>query len=352
VLEDDAQLTQEETSAIADLLRQGLPEPEEATMVGPTVRGPAEPIVLRYDLVAGARRKGDDLPGLQLVHERYATELGSEFRRALGTEGTLLAERVSYAKFAELYARLTVPTAILIANLVGVGCSVIISMEPRLAMHFFDLLMGGEGGLTKIRGDLASRGFTQAEKGVMKHLLGIFARALKTAWSDIAEVDLDLLRVASDPRHAAIYEPSEAMAELVVHVEWGTVEGSIRMAIPTSFLGQYDDVLSRTATPNHLKAESVNIDSMRHNLMPVEVGLSVILGRADMTVEKLLSLAVGDVVRLDADPDEPIIVCVEDVPKIIGYPTVQRGNVAVRVADFIGSGDAELEGQDHARLPR
>ncbi len=347
-LELNDQLTDEETSAIAALLRQGLPDPDgdnEELIGASSVRGMSEPIVLRYDLVAGASRRSDDMPGLQLLHERFATELSNEFRRAIGSEGQIFPERVSHAKFAEFYARMTLPTAIIIANLIGVGCSVVIAMEPVLALHFVDLLMGGEGGHVQIRGDLAARGFTQAEKGVLRHVLAIFSRALKTAWVDVADIDLELSRVATDPRHAAIYEPSEAMVELAVRVEWGDVIGHVKMTIPTSFLGQFEDALSRTATPNHLKAELINVEQMKRNLGEVEVQLSVILGRADMSLERLLTLEPGDVIRLDTDPDQALAVCIEDVPKLAGHPTLLHGNIAIEVAEMAPSnkyGDARL----------
>lgn len=334
-LELSDHLTDEEATAIQALLRQGLPEPEDNDeFIGAaSVRGPNEPIVLRYDLVGGGSRKSDDLPGLQLLHERFAIELSNEFRRTIGSEGLIFPDRVSHGKFAEFYARIPLPTAIAIANLHGVGCSVIIAMEPVLALHFIDLLMGGEGGIVEPRNDLAARGFTQAERGILRHVVAIFSRALKTAWAEIADVELELTRVATDPRHAALYEPSEAMVELGVRVEWGEVEGHIRMTLPTSFLGQFEDALSRTATPNHLKTEMGNVDQMKRSLSEVDVELAVILGRAGMNLERLLTLEVGDVLRLDTDPDQPLVICVEDVEKLFGHPTLLHGNIAVEIAD-------------------
>ncbi len=331
------QLTPEETSAIAELLKQGIPEHQDAgNLLGSTsIKGVNDAIVLRYDLVAGSMRKGDDLPGLQLLHERFVQELGDEFRRTVGVEGSFFPERLTNGKFAEIYARLTLPTALLIANMRGVGCMIIMAMEPHLALHFIDILMGGEGGHTQMRTDLAARGFTQAEKGILRHLTGIFSRAMKVAWSEVTDVEVDLTRVATDPRHAAIYEPSEGMVELGVRVEWGEVMGTIRIILPTSFLGQFENALSRTANPSQIRVESANVETMRQNLHPVEVLISVILGRAELNLERLLSLEPGQVIRLDSDPEEPLVVCVEDIPKLTGFPTMQRGNLAFEVAEFL-----------------
>lgn len=349
--EQEARLTQEESAAITDLLRRGIPDGDDPVR-GPGAARGSEPIVLRYDLVAGANRGDDELPGLQLVHERFAVELSNEFRRAVGSEGLIVAERVVYSKFADIYARLPVPTVLLIANLEGVGCSVVISMEPELAMHFIDLLMGGEGGLVELPGDLIQRGLTQAEKGVLRHVVAIMSRALTTACQDFAKVGLELLRVATDPRHASIFEPSEPMAELIANVEWGEIEGAIHLSLPTSFLAQFDAALSRTAPSNpHQKAEAGSVDTMRAHLGPVVVSLSALLGTAEMTLERLLSLEAGDVVRLDADPGQPLLIQVEGEPKMRGYPTMQQGNVAVRIEDFLGDDDPN-EGDDDGQPSR
>jgi len=157
------------------------------------------------------------------------------------------------------------------------------------------------------------------------------------------------VRAPTARRRAPIWERGEPVAELVVRVDWGGVEGAIRLIVPTSFLAQYDSVLSRTATTRGLlKAEAGSGDMMRANLAPVVVNMSAILGQTEMTLERLLSLAVGDVVRLDSDPSEPLTICIEGVPKVSGYPTVQHGNVAVRIFDFHGD-ESSGQGAGDAR---
>ncbi len=344
-------LSSEEVTAISDLLSRGIPDADAASpMRGAGGRG-LEPIVLRYDLVANADRGRDDLPGLQLVHERYAAEVANELRRAVGSDGAVYAEPVLYGKFADLYARMRAPTVVAIVTVEGVGCSAMLSMEPVLAMCFIDLWMGGDGAATPLRHDFATRGLTDVEKGIVRHLVAIISRALAFAFRDFAEVSLELVRVATDPRHAAVFEPGEAMAELVVNVEQGPVVGAIHLALPTSFLAQFDAVLSRVAPPSRpAKAEAGSVDVMRAHLGPIVVNVSAILGTAEMTLERLLSLVPGDVVRLDADPGKPLTVLVEGRDKMRGFPLTQHGNLAVRIEEFNTEGDGprgERDGQPH-----
>jgi len=339
--DDDDRLTQEETQAIAALLSESVPE--RTQILGPAFAGSSsagDPIVLRYDLVAGAGRKADNLPGLQLLHERFAAELGGEFRRTVGSEGHFIPERASFHKFAEIYARLPSPIAVAVTSFAGIGGQMVITMEPELMMHFLDLLMGGEGGHVTLRGDLAVRGFTPAERGLITHVTAILSRALTIAWSDITPVHLDLVRVATDPRHASIFEPSEAMVDLGLRVEWGAVRGSVHLYFPQAFLGPFEEILAQPAGNARPRAEPIAQDVMRKGLEPVVVELGAILGTIDVSLSRLLALQVGDVLRLSTDPDEPVMLVVEDVPKLLGFPTVLHGNVAINIAGWIGDDDA------------
>jgi len=348
--DDEDQLTAEETEAIAALLSDSVPE--RTQILGPAFTGSSagaagDPIVLRYDLVAGAGKKPDHLPGLQLIHERFANEVAAEFRRTVGTEGVFAPDRARFVKFAEIYARMPTPTAIAIVSFAGIGGQMIIAMEPEVMLHFLDLIMGGEGGHVILRGDLATRGFTPAERGIITHVTGVFSRALAVAWSDVANVHLDLMRVATDPRHASIFEPSEGIVDLGTRVSWGAVEGTIHMYFPQAFLGPFEETLSHTAGGARAKsAEPVSLEAMRQNLDPVVVNLAAILGSCELKLSRLMSLEVGDVLRLDADPDEPITLRVEDIPKLAGFPTVQHGNVAVNIAGWLGDEGTPMRRQE------
>jgi flagellar motor switch protein FliM len=336
---DDILLTDDESAAIAEILRDRDPARGSSGDGGGGGARINEPVVLRYDLFAGGSRRGDELPGLQIAHERFAQELTGEFRRTVGAEGLFFSEPVVYSKFASVYGRLQPPVALLLANFLGVGCTAIISLEPALALHFVDLMLGGDGAAVPVPTDFAVRGFTPSERGVLRHIVAVMSRALRNAWGDIGKVGLELQQAASDPRLAAIYEPMEMMAELRVRIEWGAVNGTLAIAIPTGFLGQFEAALSRTSTLHAQgprgPTNASSADSMRLGLEPVRIDLSAILGRTTLTVERLLSLEVGDVVRLDTDPEEPLELLLEGIPGFLALPTVRRGNIAVSIVDEV-----------------
>jgi flagellar motor switch protein FliM len=64
-----------------------------------------------------------------------------------------------------------------------------------------------------------------------------------------------------------------------------------------------------------------------------EVPLEVVaeLGRVKLGLRKVLSLKVGEVLRLSTATDDPIEVRVGDVPKLTGLPVLSRGQLAVQI---------------------
>lgn len=298
-------------------------------------RAGGEPIVLRYDLVGSSRSESDQLPGLELIHERFARELAAEFRRLIGADGIFSARPLAAPQFAELYSSFQVPTALIVADLKGVGCTCIINMDPGLMMHFLDVMMGGEGGVVSINTSLAVRGFTSTEQGLIKHLVALFSRALNIAWREIADVSLEVQRVATDPRHVALYAPGEQMVELPMTIEWGDIAGIMQLILPMSYLGAFDDDLSRTATPDHVLAAGQFANGVVNALKPVPVDIAALLGKRELTLREVLGFEVGDVIRLDRDPEQPLTVSVEGVPKYTGMACVVHGNLGVEILDPI-----------------
>lgn len=72
---------------------------------------------------------------------------------------------------------------------------------------------------------------------------------------------------------------------------------------------------------------------MGERVAATEIDAIAVLGTRPSTVRQVLSLAVGDVIRLDTAPDQPTPVFVQGHLVLRGKPFVQRGNLAIEVTD-------------------
>jgi flagellar motor switch protein FliM len=75
--------------------------------------------------------------------------------------------------------------------------------------------------------------------------------------------------------------------------------------------------------------------ALASQLGAAEVEVVATLGRSRTSIRELLALGVGDVIRLDHAPDEPLPISVGGVPKLRGMPVVHRGNLAVRITESV-----------------
>jgi flagellar motor switch protein FliM len=87
-------------------------------------------------------------------------------------------------------------------------------------------------------------------------------------------------------------------------------------------------------TPEPVKSNG-DRGRMAARLALAELEMVVVLGRAATSVRKVLSLNVGDVLRLDEAPTAPLQLFVEGQKKMLGSPVVSHGNIAVEVTELL-----------------
>lgn len=339
-------LSAEELAALS----QAFSAPEEPRS-SEEVRGDHEPVVLRYDLVGASSTQRHDFPALDLIHETYASELAESLHQATKVEPVLQIEQPDVVNFSEIYASLGTPCSVVILDVDGLGCSGLLIIEPSITLHFIDLMMGGHGGVMDAASLLGGRGFTRAEQLLVHRFVRFVEEALAKAWARITPLRLRPLRAEVDPRHAAVFMPSDRVAEFKVTAEWGDVSGDIRLVIPMIALRPFEQRLSRTAVSPPSASDGAWRERLRDALDDVPVLLTAVLGRTTMTVDELLNMNVGDLVRLDRDPHTNLDLMVEGVPRFSVTPAVHAGNMSAVLAGPLGSRNAHPSARDEDAAP-
>ncbi|MGM0577172.1 MAG: flagellar motor switch protein FliM [Myxococcota bacterium] len=331
---EDETLTAEELAAINEAFS------DREARDSQDVRAEDESVVLRYDLVGASSGRRHDYPALDLVHETFTQHLGMSLQRATRQEAWFTPQRPDILNFSEVYAGLASPCSVIVLQVEGIGCGALLILDPELLLHFIDLLMGGPGGPSEAVELLTTRGFTAAERHLIRHLVDFVDRAMGVAWEEIVPVRAKMRRAEVDPRHAAIFSPSDRVVDFRIDVEWGEAVGEVRLVLPMAALRPFDKRLARTAvTPPGPEDEGWK-ETIGEALGHVPVRLTGVLGRATLSLRDLLALEEGDLIRLDRDPDGPLELLVEGMPKYAVHPTVHQGNMAVRLQGALG-GDAD-----------
>lgn len=329
--DSDDKLSAEEISALTEAFAEGQRDPRASHEVA----ADAEPVVLRYDLFGAGGGQRHDFPALDLIHETFSLQLQLRMERETRSEADFHPVAPDLLNFSEIYAGLEMPTAIVVCEVGGLGCTGLLLLDPDLLVHFFDLLMGGPGGPSDAADLFNTRTFTGTERLLLKRVVGFISGALSTAWKEIANVDLEMKRAEVDPRHAAVFNPSDRVALLEIEVEWDEVAGSIRLVLPMAAMRPFEKRLALTTVSPPLASDTAWREQVETALTDVPIELVAVLGEANLTLRDLLALEPGDLLRLDRDPAGVLEMRVEGVPKLAVRPTVTQGNMAAEIVGVL-----------------
>jgi flagellar motor switch protein FliM len=287
--------------------------------------------VVPYDLTSQDRIIRGQMPTLDSINERIASTFGSNLAGRTRLDMRVTSTPSTLMKFVDVGAMFTPPTTVWIMTLgAGHGLGVLLLDGPLgrslLSAALGDRKGNADGQAGEGRGDL-----TNVERGVLKHLMGMFGAAMAAAWQDILPLRPEVLRFESDPRMAMVAPPSD-LAILCSYEVSGPASGRLQIAIPYATVEPVKKLL--TSPPR----QGSNVDerfsaAMALDLEEVKVEMRVEMGKTSMTFSELLELKVGDLLVLDRNETTPLPVYVQGRKKLAGVPRVSNGSLAVELVN-------------------
>ncbi len=340
--ENSAQVSPDEMNALMETIKET--SDTRSRDVGPD--GNLQDVV-RYDLVASRTVGGGQLPTLDLVNERFASLFADFVRQLTGAHAEVSAAAAAPLKFVECQATLPEVSGLQVSDLEGLRGTGIVCVEPQLLFQFVDLLLGGTpDGSMDAAEVLKRRGLTNVEKRLFDHLVRQLGIALTAAWDGVAHLAISPLRSETDPKHVALFEPGEMVVDTVFEIKAEGCEGKLHFVLPQSSLRPIEKKLASGLLDSGDEQAESWTEPLTDIMFEIRALTTAELGRTVLTLRELLAFEVGQVVRLDREPNNPITVFVEGTPKLMGIPTVQHGNIAVEITSRVTDKDEDQDDGD------
>ena len=301
---------------------------QDGRVAGETGKDPDAPVI-PYDLTSQDRIIRGQMPTLDSINERVASIFGSNLSGRTRIDVRVAPAPSTLMKFVDVGAMFSPPTTVWVVSLgAGHGLGVLLLDGP-----LGRALLSGALGDRKVRADApaveAPTELTSVERGVLKHLLGIFTEAMATAWVEILPFRPEVLRFVSDPRMAMVAPPSD-MAILCSYEISGAVNGRLQIAIPYATVEPVKKLLTSPPRPGS-SVDARFSAALAKDLENVSVELRVEMGRTSLSFSRLLDLKVGDLLVLEASEASPLPVYVQGRRKLTGSPRVAGGSLAVAI---------------------
>jgi flagellar motor switch protein FliM len=291
--------------------------------------------VVQYDLTSQDRIIRGQMPTLDSINERIATMFGKAIGGRLRLELRMISSPAVLMKFSEVTGTVADQTITGVLSLgAGHGLALAI-LEGTLTRSLLSAALGDRSVAATEGADVRAE-LTNVEKLVLKHLLGILAETMATAWEDVLAFSPEVLRFESDPRMAIISTPSD-VAILCSFEITGALDGKMMIAIPYAAVEPAKKLLT---SPPRLggQRDAKFSQALAKEIEAVEIELRVEIGHRSLQLGDLIEMKVGDVITLNTSEGSPLPVFVQGRQKMTGSPRVVGGGMAIEILKPIAHG--------------
>ncbi len=258
-------------------------------------------------------------PGLDIVSERFAASFRRTLSSALRQSCDIQAIGTDSIKFSDFVLQVPRPTGLFVFQMAPLpgGCAVV--TDGHLLLALVDAMCGGaERGLdAQPEGD--ERELTHLELRLLHRLARPMGEDLAEGWRPLASLRPEFTQLVVRPELCQLADDAEAAFFSVFEIQSGRYRSPLGLLTPASAVEPLKErLLHVSRMPAH--ARHTTGGQIAEHLPEVEVEVCVELGRAHIDLRTLLNLAEGDVLRLDARADAPLVATIEGEPKFTGRP--------------------------------
>lgn len=285
-----------------------------------------------YNLATQERIVRGRMPTLEIINERFARLLRLGLFNFMRRSANVTAGPVRVVKFSEFVRHLVVPSNLNLVHIKPLRGTSLFVFDPTLVFLVVDNLFGGDGRfLPKTEG----RDFTQTEQRIIQRLLNLVFDSYGKSWQPVYPIEFEYVRAETNTQHANVATPNEVVVATAFEVNFGTAMGEMHICIPYSILEPIRDVLSSSLQGEALEVDKRWVGRLSKQVQAAEVTLLVDLAHAQVTLDQILNMRVGDVIPLDIP--ELVTASVDGVPLMECRYGVSNGQYALRMEKMLGS---------------
>lgn len=284
--------------------------------------------VTHYDFHRADRISQDQMRSLTLLHDDFARNFSSSLSAYLRAfvEVTLASvEQLSYGEFIKVLPDPTLFSSIGLRPLDG---NMALELNPNLVFPMIDMLLGGPGNAV-----VESRNLTEIEMHIIEGVINLAMRDLKEAWRPIMELDFFLEGAGNKPQMFQIVSGGETVVTVGLDIKVGENVGTMNICIPSRMLKIIRSKFDQQWNIRRQKVAGSEVDKILTLIRMAGISVSSVLRESNLTVDDMLKISAGDVIKLNKPMGEPVLLCVGGIPKFLGHVVMRRGKRAFEIVE-------------------
>ncbi|QEC46853.1 hypothetical protein FSW04_04115 [Baekduia soli] len=230
---------------------------------------------------------------LDTFAERAATRLVAEHRTSIELE----VIDVGQFTWANAFSQVPDGSVFVTLGTAPHDGHLLLTAELPIVLVTLEGMLGG-------RPETASRdrALTDIDLMVVRRLFATIVEALSSVWFDTAEMTLDIADVDTQRETVMVAAGAEPTLALTLEARLDGLASTMSLLVPYATIAPVASAFSRHEEEAPA-ADPRTRAAVTHGLSLVDVSLRAEVASTTLTLEQVLALAPGDVVRLDADAD-------------------------------------------------
>lgn len=280
------------------------------------------------------------LPMLEIVFDRLVRLMTTSLRNFTSDNVEVSLDSISSIRFGDYLNSIPLPAILAVFRARQLDNYGLMTVDSNLIYSIVDVLLGGRRGMSAIR--IEGRPYTTIERMLVQRLIEVVLGDAKQAFAPLTEVDLELDRVETNPRFAAIARPANAAILVKLRVDMEDRGGRIEILLPYATLEPIRKKLLQQFMGEKFGRDNIWESHLASELWTTGMEVQVVLDEVDIPLRQILELKIGDTILLNASPDKLVDIKCGEVSLARGKMGRLGQAIAVRLEGPISSA-ARLE---------
>lgn len=267
----------------------------------------------------------EKLPMLSVIFDRFERLMSTSLRQFTADNVDISIESVSSVRFGEYLNSIPLPAGISVVNAEGLGGSILMVYESKLIFGVVEVLLGGR---KSKHSRVEDREFTKIERAMITELTNMMLGDLMSAFEPVSPVEFKYERMESNPRFAFITQENNACILVTVKISLDGREGKVQFCMPYATLEPIREQLLQKFAGEKFGQDNIWENHLAQNLYDADIIAKVELAKVKIMLNEALKWKIGDVLKLNVKPNQPVKINLEGITAMIG----QVGNVDDQLA--------------------
>lgn len=282
--------------------------------------------VRQYNFWSPNRFSKDQIRAVELVHEDLAERLSSSLPSVVRTDFRPRVVHIEQGRFDHFLNDLPASSLFHMIALTPLPGQMVITLSPNISTVLLEFHLGG-------RSEAQNKGHELTEidqslvSGIIEHMLN----DIKASWSNVVSLEPALEDSTTNHRWVQMMLGNDRMLSITLEISVHETTGTMHVYIPYVMIKPIANVLNPQYLISGSKERTVDPrtrSAVMKNVLQVNLDLRVLLGKAKVSIDDILKLQPGDILRLDTAIHNDLSVYVAGRPRY----RAQVGKIGRRLA--------------------